>query len=123
MKHHPSLPGSKRFIGKEEPASPSLTQQSGTWSSVSLHPDNGISSEQRLPGSDQGTERWELSRPLCLTAPAGRRNWLKPHTSLCSLPGWNCCSQASVTAAFSKQELCLVAAVPSGRGNCSNVKS
>lgn len=62
MKHHPSVPGSKRFIGKEEPASPSLTQQSGTWSSVSLHPDNGISSEQRLPGSDQGTERWELKQ-------------------------------------------------------------
>lgn len=46
------------FIGKEEPATPSLTQGPGMWSSVSLCPDNGISSEQEdLPGSSQGIDR------------------------------------------------------------------
>lgn len=68
------------FIGKEEPASPSLTQWPGMWSSVSLCPDNGISSEQEdLPGNGQGTERWDLSQAR-VSHPTIRKAQLAEHT-------------------------------------------
>lgn len=110
------------FIGKEKPASPSLTQWPGMWSSVSLHPDNGISSEQEdLPGNGQGTE----VRPqpgLCVSPhhQEGTTGWA--HKPLYSPPGWNCCSQASVTAAFSQLGVVPGCSCPPGRRNCSNVK-
>lgn len=104
------------FIGKEEPASRSLTQKSGMWSSVSLHTENGISSEQ----NDQETGG-NSARPRCLIPPSGKHNWLNPQTPW-SLPGRNCCSQASVTAAFSKQGLVPGCSCPPGTRSCSNVK-
>lgn len=123
--HHPSELGSRGFIGKEEPAFPSFTQQSETWSSVSLHPDNGFHQSRISLGMTRGLRSGNSARPMCLVGrphhQEGTSGWT--HKPLHSLPGWNCCSQASVTVGFSKQGVVCGCSCPPGRRNCNKCQN
>lgn len=111
------------FIGKEEPASPSLTQWPGMWSSVSLRPDNGISPEQEdLPGNSQGIERWDLSQAR-VSHPTIRKARLAERTNpFIHLLGGIAAARPQWQQLFHSWELCQVAAVPLAGGTAAMSK-
>lgn len=98
----------ERFIRKEEPASPSLTQQSGMWSSVSLHPDNGISSELDIPGNNQETERWELSQAQVSHPTIRKAQLAEPTNALIHFLDGIAAARPQRQQLFQSRDLCLL---------------